>query len=117
MSERTGHPPVVECTAEVEGVLDTKAIQNRLERLESSAAHLADTITDKKARDYFLRPILNVATDVKFTLSQAQKAQLPIHSEMWIQAAEFTLELGEQAVKHAQKMIATYGADTIRVIG
>jgi hypothetical protein len=88
-----------------------KAIQSRHKWAEDLSVELRQTIKDKNARNQLLLPALNSLRDVEtILLPQALKAS-PAYASMWFEMAEFQLTRAEKQLKHAQDIIAKYGAD------
>jgi hypothetical protein len=92
-----------------------QAIQSRHKWAEDLSAEVRQKIKDKKSRDYLLRPALNSLRDVEtILLPNALKAG-PAYASMWFEMAEFQLTRAEKQLKHAEDMIAKYGADVATV--
>ena len=90
-----------------------QVIQSWLETLKSLVSQLDKTIEDKKVKEYLLRPSSN---DVEFLLLHGLEAPDRAHASMWFEMAEFQLGQAEKQLKHAQDMVAKYGAN-LEVIG
>jgi hypothetical protein len=96
---------------------NVQAIQVRLQMLVDSTAKLDKTISDKSAKDFLLTPAFNALRDVEtFLLPHAIKAPNPVSAAMWFEVVEFQLGLTETLLKHAQDMVAKYGAN-LQTIG
>ncbi len=89
----------------------SQAIQSRHKRAEDLSAELKQKIKDQNARDYLLRPALNSLRDVETTLLPNALKASAAYASMWFEMAEFQLTRAEKQLKHAQDMIAKYGAD------
>ena len=90
-----------------------QAIQSRHKWAENLSAELKQTIKNKSARDHLLVPALNSLRDVETVLlPQALKAS-PAYASMWFEIAEFQLTRAEKQLKHAQDIIAKYGANAV----
>jgi len=88
-----------------------QAIQSRHKCAEDLSVVLRQTIKNKTARNHLLVPALNSLRDVEtILLPQALKAN-PAYASMWFEMAEFQLTRAERQLKHAEDMIAKYGAD------
>jgi hypothetical protein len=94
----------------------SQAIQSRHKWAEDLAAQLRQTIKDKNARDQLLRPALNSLRDVETTLLPNALKASPAYAAMWFDMAEFQLTRAEKQLKHAQDIIAKYGADFTAII-
>ena len=93
-----------------------QVIQSWLETLKSLVSQLDKTIEDKKAKEYLLRPVSNSMIDVEFLLSHGFEAPNRAQASMWFEMAEFQVGQAEKQLKHAQDMVAKYGAN-LEVIG
>jgi len=89
----------------------SQAIQSRHKRAEDLSAELEQKIKDKNARDHLLRPALNSLRDVETTLLPNALKASTAYASMWFEMAEFQLTRAERQLKHAEDMIAKYGAD------
>ncbi len=89
----------------------SQAIQSRHKLAEDLSAELKQKIKDQNARDYLLRPALNSLRDVETTLLPNALKASAAYASMWFEMAEFQLTRAEKQLKHAQDMIAKYGAD------
>jgi hypothetical protein len=88
-----------------------QAIRSRHKWAEDLSVELEQTIKTKGAREQLLRPALISLRDVEtIPLPQALKAN-PAYASMWFEMAEFQLTRAEKQLKHAQDIIAKYGAD------
>ena len=88
-----------------------QAIQSRHKWAEDLSVELKQTIKNKSAMNQLLLPALNSLRDVEtILLPQALKAS-PAYASMWFEMAEFQLTRAEKQLKHAQDIIAKYGAD------
>lgn len=75
----------------------------------------SEKIRDKNARDHLLRPASNSLRDVETTLLPNALNASPAYASMWFEMAEFQLTRAEKQLKHAQDIIAKYGADVAAV--
>src|ERR1700730_13982795 len=88
-----------------------QAIQSRHKWAKDLIVQMEKTIKTKMRKDFLLRPALNSLRDVEtILLPNALKAN-PAYASMWFEMAEFQLTRAEKQLKHAQDIIAKYGAD------
>jgi hypothetical protein len=93
----------------------SQAIQSRHKRAEDLSVEIRQKLKDKRAIDHLLRPALNSLRDVETTLLPNALKASPAYASMWFEMAEFQLTRAEKQLKHAQDMIAKYGADVAAV--
>jgi|SRR5260221_400091 hypothetical protein len=94
-----------------------QAIQGRHKWAKDLSVQLEQTIKNESAKDFLLRPALNSLRDVEtILLPNALKAS-PAYAPMWFEMAEFQLTRAEKQLKHAQDIIAKYGADVAAIGG
>jgi hypothetical protein len=89
----------------------SQAIQSRHKLAEDLSLELKQKIKDQTARDHLLHPALNSLRDVENTLLPNALKASPTYASMWFEMAEFQLTRAEKQLKHAQDIIAKYGAD------
>ena len=94
-------------------MVDTQAMQNRIQALKDSVSQMNKTIAEKKTRKHFLRPISHLADDAEIVLSEGLK--YPAHAPMFLRAAEYNLGEAERRLKYTQEMIAAYGPDLAEI--
>jgi hypothetical protein len=94
-------------------MVDTQAMQNRIQTLKNSVSHMNKTIAEKQTKNIFLRPISHPADDAEIALSEG--LQYPALAAMFFRAAEHDLGEAERRLKYRQEMVAAYGLDLAEI--
>jgi hypothetical protein len=88
-------------------------VEERLTRLlglQPLAVQLDQTLKDQAAKDYLVGRATDLPDDVEAALRHG-KSKDSTHPWMWFYMADFSLVEAELRLKHAQDMVARFGAD------
>jgi len=82
-------------------------LRTRSQQLKAATDELGARIVDAATKEYFLRPIRHLLTDVETLL--LPRAEAATNDSMWLQAATFQLSNAESQLSNARKMVEAYG--------
>jgi hypothetical protein len=74
------------------------------------AAQLDQTIKNQAVKDYFVRRAKDLLDDAEAALHHG-KSKDSMHAWLWFYMADFSLVEVDRRLKHAQDMVARFGAD------
>jgi hypothetical protein len=87
-----------------------QAIESQVIALKQLAAQLDQTLKNQAVKDYFVRRATDLLDDVEVALRHG-KSNDSKHAWLWFYMADFSLVEAERRLKHAQEMVAKFGAD------
>jgi hypothetical protein len=87
-----------------------QVVESQLIALKQLAAQLDQTLKNQAVKDYFVRRATDLLDDVEVALHHG-KSKDSTHPWLWFYMADFSLVEAERRLKHAQEMVAKFGAD------
>jgi hypothetical protein len=87
-----------------------QAIESKVIALKQLAAQLDQTLKNQAAKDFLVGRATDLLDDVEAALRHA-KSKDSTHPWLWFYLADFSLVEAERRLKHAQEMVAKFGAD------
>jgi hypothetical protein len=87
-----------------------QVIESKVTALRQLAVQLDQTVKNQAAKDYLVGRATDLLDDVEAALRHG-KSKDSTHPWMWFYMADFSLVEAERRLKHAQDMVARFGAD------
>jgi HPt (histidine-containing phosphotransfer) domain-containing protein len=87
-----------------------QVIESQVIALKQLATQLDQTLKNQVVKNYFVRRATDLLDDVEGALRHG-KSKDSTHAWLWFYMADFSLVEAERRLKHAQDMVAKFGAD------